>query len=295
MDKIKNIIRTDDAFSILDKSNCSGSDWGSGGCAILAKALNKLKGYPLYVIYNTKYNSAEHFGVKTNKGTFIDHDGEHKNAKSWLSFFLENEMPRLGKLIVVPYKSEKIDTKGIKFDEEASEKLKDFIKRKMDTKEDIRRIVREELEILLNEDFRYRYDGEFMPSDEVVSVVSKALNIVSKNNLVNSNSSNEGSGLNKAKSISNKEPMTHAQLKRMKAFFDNNEEEVNNEKSKGNTVENSGALQSWNLWGGDSGKKWCEKMLNQRHSSNDTSKTVRGASGIRTKTLMDPHNTRIHK
>ena len=54
-------------------------------------------------------------------------------------------------------------------------------------------------------------------------------------------------------------------------------------------------MQIWNLWGGDEGKKWCNNQISKRNSSNNTSKTVRGASGIRTKTLMDPHNTRIHK
>lgn len=291
MYNLKKIIRTEEAFDILDKSNCSGSDWGSGGCAILAQALNKLTKYPIYVIYNTKHNSAEHFGVKTEKGTFIDHDGEHKNEESWVNFFLENEMPRSGDLIVIPY-NKNVNIEGIKFDNKASEELKSFIRNKMN--ENIRKIVREEIENVF-EDFRYRYDGKFTPSDDVVSVVNKAIDIVSKNNLVNSNSSNEGSGLSKAKSISAKEPMSHSQLKRMKAFFDNNSQEVQNEKSKGNTIESSGLLQSWDLWGGDAGKRWCEKMLNQRNSSNNTSKTVRGASGIRTKTLMDPHNTRIHK
>ena len=50
MKDIKKIIRSNDAFEILDNSNCAGSDWGAGGCAILAQALNKLKGYPLYVM-----------------------------------------------------------------------------------------------------------------------------------------------------------------------------------------------------------------------------------------------------
>jgi hypothetical protein len=160
---------------------------------------------------------------------------------------------------------------------------------------EIRKIIRKEFDNLLNEDFRYRYDGNFVPGDDVVSTVNKVLSIISNNNLVDSSSSNEGSGLSKAKSIAAKEPMSHAQLKRMKAFFDNNFESVQSERTKGNTIENSGILQSWDLWGGDAGKRWCERMIDQRHSSNNTSKTVRGASGIRTKTLMDPHNTRIHR
>jgi hypothetical protein len=159
----------------------------------------------------------------------------------------------------------------------------------------IRKIIQEELSKIFSEDFRYRYDGSFLPPEDVINTCKKALDIVSKNDLINTTSSNEGSGKSKAKSIVEEKPMSHSQLKRMKAYFDNHFEEAKSEKVKGNTIENSGILQSWDLWGGDAGKSWVEKTLNQRHSSNDTSKTVRGASGIRTKTLMDPHNTRIHK
>jgi hypothetical protein len=160
---------------------------------------------------------------------------------------------------------------------------------------EIRKIVREEVKNLF-EDFRYRYDGNFFPPVDVIEKVRQALSVVSKNDLTSQTAnSNEGSGVGKAKSIINKEPMSHAQLKRMKAFFDNNAQSVQQERNQGKTIENSGLIQSWELWGGDAGKNWCERMINQRNSSNDTSKTVRGASGIRTKTLMDPFNTRIHK
>jgi hypothetical protein len=159
----------------------------------------------------------------------------------------------------------------------------------------IRKIIQEELSKIFSEDFRYRYDGSFAPPENVIKTCKEALSVVEKNDLIEETSSNEGSGKSKAKSIVEGKPMSHSQLKRMKAYFDNHFEEVKSERVKGNTIENSGILQSWDLWGGDAGKSWVEKTLNQRHSSNDTSKTVRGASGIRTKTLMDPHNTRIHK
>ena len=160
---------------------------------------------------------------------------------------------------------------------------------------EIRKIIREEFKSLLKEDFRYMYDGEFNPTDEMVSISKMALEIISSNNLIDNNNPNEGSGKNKAKSICDKESMTHAQVKRMKAYFDNHCDEVNSEKVKGKNVENSGILQSWNLWGGDVGKSWAEKIISQKHSKNNTSKKVRGASGIRTKNLMNPLNTRIHK
>lgn len=167
---------------------------------------------------------------------------------------------------------------------------------------EIRKIIREALEemsvsnLYLDEDFRYRYDGNFYPNESMISNCEKALKAVSDNDLTKSVANkNEGSGKSKAKTIVNKEPLNHAQLKRMKSFFDNNESEVLSEKLKGKDIYTSGILQIWNLWGGDEGKSWCNTHISQKNSSNNTSKTVRGASGIRTKNIMNPLNTRIHK
>jgi hypothetical protein len=161
----------------------------------------------------------------------------------------------------------------------------------------IRKIIKEEIQKLYNEDFRYLYDrNPFIPSDEVSNSVKNALNIIEKNNLINSEGSNEGSGIQKAKSLINKEPMNHSQLKRMKAFFDNNEEEVSKEKNAGKSINNSSKIQSWELWGGTAGRQWVEKQISSTQSNNKTSKKIRNPEdGLRTKTLMDPHNTRIHK
>tara|TARA_Y100000389_G_scaffold152211_1_gene152101 strand:- start:92 stop:601 length:510 start_codon:yes stop_codon:yes gene_type:complete len=166
----------------------------------------------------------------------------------------------------------------------------------------LKKIIKETLEeigfykSIFFEDFRYTYEGSFFSNDSMVLNCKKALEAVEKNDLTKEvSNANEGSGKSKAKSILNKDPLTHSQLKRMKAFFDNNESEYLKEKSKGKTIDTSGIMQIWNLWGGDEGKRWCNNQISKRNSSNNTSKTVRGASGIRTKTLMDPHNIRIHK
>jgi hypothetical protein len=160
---------------------------------------------------------------------------------------------------------------------------------------EVRKIIRQEIENLF-EDFRYRYDGSFYPNESMIKSCLEALNAVEENDLTkNVSKKNEGSGKSKAKIIVNKEPLNHSQLKRMKAFFDNNESEASLEKSKGENVYTSGLLQIWNLWGGDAGKSWCNTHISQRNSSNDTSKTIRGASGIRSKNLMNPLNTRIHR
>jgi len=163
----------------------------------------------------------------------------------------------------------------------------------MSDKNIIKNLIKEEFQKIF-EDFRYLYDTTYIPPQNVINTVQKALEVISKNKLVDSNGSNEGSGLRKAKAIINKEPMTHAQIKRMKAFFDNNYKEKKNEKALGKNINNSALLQSWDLWGGDAGELWADGIINKSHSKNDSSKTIRGASGIRTKTLMDPNNTRTH-
>jgi len=127
MKNIKKIVNSDAAYEILDNSNCAGSTWTSGGCAILASALNKVKGYPIYVIFNRNFKSPEHFGVMTPTGSIIDADGEHSSADEWLQFFKENEFPRVGELIVYPYASG-MKMGEIKFDQRASDELAELIK-----------------------------------------------------------------------------------------------------------------------------------------------------------------------
>lgn len=142
MKGLKNIVNSDAAYEILDSSNCAGSTWTSGGCAILAQALNKLEGYPIYVIYNTKYKGAEHFGVMTPSGSILDADGEHNNEEAWLNFFRDNEMPRPGDLIVIPFKSG-VEMDGVNFDEEASNRLAELIKSHEMIRESVRSVLRE--------------------------------------------------------------------------------------------------------------------------------------------------------
>ncbi len=142
MKGLKKIIQSDAAYEILDSSNCPGTTWMEGGCAILARALNMYAGYPMYVIFNKEYNGPEHFGVKTPKGSIIDGLKEYKDEFAWLQDFRENEFPRPGELVVIPY-VDGMGLGGVEFDEEASAKLANLIKNYSSIRKEVRSVLRE--------------------------------------------------------------------------------------------------------------------------------------------------------
>lgn len=163
--------------------------------------------------------------------------------------------------------------------------------------------IRRAIKKILSEGGNFRYSdtndnitSTFIPSREVVETAKKAIQAVQNNKLVQSDASNEGSGIQKANSLSNAEPMTHAQLKRMEAFFTNNEASVKQELGVGKNINNSPLIQKWNLWGGDAGKNWVRQQIGSQESSNKTSKKIRNPEdGVDTKNLMNPLNTRINR
>jgi len=186
---------------------------------------------------------------------FLDRTGKMHSVK----------MPdgNLMKVIKTDFQEEKFDVEimtkqGIQKGKIPFDNLVDYINTPTLFEVELRKIIR----TMLSEDFRFMYDKQnFTPPIDVVYTAQKALNAVSSNKLVKSDASNEGSGLQKAKSLVSKEPITHAQLKRMKAFFDKNTQEVNQERSAGKNLQNSPIIQKWELWGGDAGQKWVEKQI----------------------------------
>ena len=150
-------------------------------------------------------------------------------------------------------------------------------------------ILREKIRQIINEDYRFQYDKNiFFPNNQMKDSCKKAIEAVSKNKLTGKGEA-EGTGLKKAYSIVAGKPMNHGQLKRMKAFFDNNQKEYQDEKFKGKNIFNSGIIQKWNLWGGDVGYNWVKQNLNSHKSKNQSSKDNRPKGH---KNLMDPTNTR---
>ena len=99
--------------------------------------------------------------------------------------------------------------------------------------------------------------------------------------------------------------MSHSQLKRYVAFFENNKTKVDIERSLGKEVSNSDILLIWNLHGGDKCMNWSNDELKKTKQSNlktkenlrlagTGSKDGEGMGIFQTKNLMNPLNTRVH-
>lgn len=143
---------------------------------------------------------------------------------------------------------------------------------------EIRKIVRE----ILRENVKFDNNRTFTPPPNVAQAAQEALNAVSKNNLTVSGT-DMGSGRSKAKELASKQAQTFDMMKRMKSFFSTNQEAYNAEKAAGKDIHSSGVIQSWELFGGDSGKDFVNKELESLHKDNlNTKANLRKAGGAST-------------
>lgn len=164
MKNIKKKVNTEAAYEILDNSTANNSTWTSGGCFILARALNILTGYPIIAIYNNKYKSAEHFGVLGNNGYIIDADGDFATKDSWIRFLVDNEHPREGELVAIPY-YDGMGMDGIPIDEDASVQLANYLKGKSESKQ---KWLKEIVKSVLNEEIESSNDcSKYFDMDSV--------------------------------------------------------------------------------------------------------------------------------
>lgn len=163
----------------------------------------------------------------------------------------------------------------------------------------IRKIIKETLQ----EAFDFDNNKTFTPPTGVKNAATQALSVVSNNNLTQKGG-NEGSGYQKAKSLSSGENLNHSMMKRLKAFFDNNEQSVQQERSAGKTIQDSGIIQSWELHGGDEGKRWADQSISTTKDSNMRTKKnlqqLGGAGenkgmGVFDTGMMDATKQRIHR
>lgn len=124
--KLKDILSTSEAYAILDSSEAAGCTWTSGGCFILARALNLLYDLPIYAIVESDGNIPHHF-VVLRDGRYLDYDGEVVDI---LRAFRRRENIRARRLEIREYNPSMdgwIVENNIPMDLNASTRLSEFI------------------------------------------------------------------------------------------------------------------------------------------------------------------------
>ena len=163
--------------------------------------------------------------------------------------------------------------------------------------------IRSIIKSVLRESVEFDNNKTFIPLPNVAQRAQEALNAVSRNDLTQSGT-NQGSGKSKAKELASKQTQSFDMMRRIKSFFETNQEAYNAEKAAGKDINSSGLIQSWELFGGDSGRDWIKQELGSLNQSNlNTKKNLRKAGGagenkgmgtFDTK-IMSTNNHRIHR
>jgi ribosomal protein S18 acetylase RimI-like enzyme len=146
---------------------------------------------------------------------------------------------------------------------------------------EIRAVIRS----ILFERFGFNNNKTFNVPMDVKSTAQKAISTAGQT----SNGGNEGSGKRKAQELSQGTPHSHAQMKRLKAFFDANQP----------------GSPEWELHGGDAAKRWVDSALSVTHDDNmrtkDNMRKIGGGGygmndgmGSMSATMMKTNNTRNH-
>ena len=138
---------------------------------------------------------------------------------------------------------------------------------------------------VLAERFNFNNNHSYAPPENVKATARKAL----ASGAQTSNGGNEGSGTRKAQELSNGTMQSHAQMKRLKAFFDANQP----------------GSPEWELHGGDAAKMWVNQALSGTHDANMRTKEnmrrvgggghgMNDGMGSMSGTMMKTNNTRNH-
>ena len=175
----------------------------------------------------------------------------------------------------------------------------------------IRKIIRKQI----NEVFEFNNKNKtFVPPHNISKFAEKILNIYQNNHLqTQAIDSNEGSGINKIKDLINRKPQNFAELKRLKAYFDNHQNEVSKIRNNNNIKQiDIGTLKEmklhplllqWNLHGGDITYLWVKQAIQNNYDNNMRTKSnIRDAGGAGYNKGMgvmrikyDPTKMRIHR
>lgn len=125
-----------------------------------------------------------------------------------------------------------------------------------------------------------KYDHiDFRPPESVAKAAARGLELRKKNkgkgglSVQQAHKQGIGSGVARAASLKNRKTLSPATVRRMKAFFDRHEK--NKGASGGKPLAQDKGHISWLLWGGDPGRSWANKIVNQMNAADK--KTVRAA------------------
>lgn len=76
-----------------------------------------------------------------------------------------------------------------------------------------------------------------------------------------------GSGVQRAVNLKNGDKISPKVIKQMKSFFSRHEK--NKSIDKGKTAKTDKGYQAWQLWGGDAGKSWANKIVRQMDTADN--------------------------
>lgn len=187
-------------------------------------------------------------------------------------------------------------------------------------KQKFRQIIRKEInELFESFEFTKNKDEKFVPTIPIATASSLALQVYkqvkSKGWKVNSldENGNDGSGKLKARELSSRTPQNSNELKRLKAFFEKNQNNVTSERQKYNIpqqqygtaqeMKKSEAILVWNLHGGDACRDWVNNITQSEHDEDvKTKERLQKAGGAGNNKGMgvfappkNPTNIRIHR
>ncbi len=122
-----------------------------------------------------------------------------------------------------------------------------------------------------------KYDHiDFKPSESVAKAAVRGLELRKKNKGKGGLSAQQahkagiGSGVSRAVSLKNRQTLSPATVRRMKAFFDRHQK--SRKVDPGKTPGTDKGYIAWMLWGGDAGRSWAEKICRQMDAADKKSK-----------------------
>ena len=119
-----------------------------------------------------------------------------------------------------------------------------------------------------------KYDHiDFKPSQSVAEAAATGLQLRKKNkgkgglNVQQAHKAGIGSGVSRAVSLKNRQTLNPGTVRRMKAFFDRHEKSKNIDPGKTHATDKGWI--AWQLWGGNAGRSWANKVVRQMDTADN--------------------------